>query len=181
MIIVLVLLFFVLAIVFVVGYFLAKARYAEKLKQLEYRCAELKQVCNTLEVAKAQAETKAARMEAEVEKLRHETEEAVKKARREAVAASRGVLAGKIGERIAPLFPRFPVAPEEVSFVNFGIDYIGFPGYKDRNVQEVVLIEVKTGSSQLGPIQSQIKRCVQEGKVRFVVYRPDEAVGFTEE
>jgi len=173
-------LLFVLIGVFI-GYRLGR-RYIEKeVGRLQRRVRDLEDKAHTLEVRLVETERDKAALIAQVEKTKHEAEERIKKARRQAVEASRGVLTGKIGERMAPLFPHFPVSPTEACFVNFGIDYIGFPGYDERNVQEVVLIEVKTGSSQLGPIQAQIRRCVSEGKVRFVVYRPDEAAGITTE
>jgi len=102
---------------------------------------------------------------------KREAKVVVKTERKKAVKASRKVLTGKINERLAPLLPDFPVNPSEACFVNFGVDYLGFPGYHEGNIREVIFIEVKSNSARLTGRQKQIKQCIEDGRVRFVTYK----------
>ncbi|MDR2897623.1 MAG: hypothetical protein LBU99_02325 [Spirochaetaceae bacterium] len=92
-------------------------------------------------------------------------------ARSDAVKRSRAVLNGQLSEQLAPWFPDFPADLTEIRFVGKPIDYIAFKGCSGGAVEEILLIEVKTGSSTLSPVEKDVKRAVEEGRIRYVEYR----------
>lgn len=96
----------------------------------------------------------------------------IKDSRNDAVKRSRAVITGQMAEQVAPFLPDFPCNPQEVRFVGKPVDFIGFSGTADSDeVQEILFIEVKTGSSQLSSRERQIKKAVEEKRVRYVEYR----------
>ena len=78
-------------------------------------------------------------------------------------------------EQLAPYLPDFPCNPGDVRFVGKPIDYVAFPGSAEgKPIEEIVLIEVKTGQSQLSTREKEIECAVKKGRVRYEVYRlPD--------
>ncbi len=96
-------------------------------------------------------------------------------ARKDALKRSRAVLGGQAAEQVAPFLPGFPCNSADARFIGKPIDFIAFPGAADgAPIEEVLLIEVKTGSSQLSSREREIQRAVESGRVRYVVYRADE-------
>lgn len=96
----------------------------------------------------------------------------VRKEREDAIKRSRSVIGGQISEQLAPFLPNFPCNPGDVRFVGKPIDFVGFPGATDgKSIEEILIIEVKTGKAQLNEREKQIKEAVEKGKVRYVVYR----------
>ena len=90
------------------------------------------------------------------------------KVRKDAIKRSRSVIGGQLAEQVAPFLPGFPCHPGDARF-------IAFPGMtEDNEVHEVLLIEVKTGKSNLSGREREVKRAVAEGRVRYVEYRADE-------
>lgn len=95
-----------------------------------------------------------------------------KNLRNDAVKRSRAVLSGQMVEQVAPFLPNFPCSPADARFIGKPVDFIGFPGLDEKNtVDEVLLIEVKTGNSVLSDREKEIKRAVKEGRVRYIEYR----------
>lgn len=72
---------------------------------------------------------------------------------------------GHITEQLAPFLEGFNMEPGGARFVGGPIDYIVF---RDN---EVVFLEVKSGDAKLSKKQRDIKKLIQEGKVRFDVLR----------
>ena len=96
----------------------------------------------------------------------------LKKERQDAVKRSRAVLGGQMVEQVAPYLPNFPCNPADARFIGKPIDFIGFSGLAEKNcVDEVLLIEVKTGESKLSEREKEIKNAVKEGRVRYVEYK----------
>ncbi len=96
----------------------------------------------------------------------------LKKERADAVKKSRAVLGGQFTEQIAPFLPNFPCNPGDARFIGKPVDFVAFPGSAEgKNIDEILLIEVKTGSSRLSERELQIKKAVEKGSVRYVVYR----------
>ena len=92
--------------------------------------------------------------------------------RKDAVKRSRAVLGGQFGEQLAPFLPEFPCNPGDVRFVGKPVDYIAFPGSAEgKPVEEILFIEVKSGSSALSQREKEIKAAVEKGNVRYVEYR----------
>lgn len=96
----------------------------------------------------------------------------LKKVRQDAVKRSGAVKGGQLAEQIAPFLPEFPCDPSDARFIGKPVDFVAFPGLSDGGeVNEVLLIEVKTGSSQLNSHEKGIKEAVKAGRIRYVEYR----------
>lgn len=92
--------------------------------------------------------------------------------RSDAIRRSRSVIGGQLAEQVAPFLPGFPCNPGDARFIGKPVDFVAFPGLtEDNTVSEVLLIEVKTGKSNLSGREREIKRAVAEGRVRYVEYR----------
>lgn len=95
----------------------------------------------------------------------------LKKEREDAVKRSRAVIGGQFAEQISPYLPGFPCNPGDAKFLGKPVDFIAFTGSADSSdIKEILLIEVKTGESTLTKREAQIKKAVEEGRVRFVEY-----------
>ena len=98
----------------------------------------------------------------------------LKKIRQDAVKRSNAVKGGQIAEQLAPYLPNFPCNPADAHFLGQPIDYIAFPGLSENNtVDEILLIEVKTNTSQLSSREKEIREAVKSGRIRYVEYRID--------
>lgn len=96
----------------------------------------------------------------------------LKKERQDAVKRSRAVLGGQMIEQVAPYLPGFPCNPSDARFIGKPVDFIAFSGLSEKNsVDEVLLIEVKTGDSKLSGREKEIKNAVKNGRVRYVEYK----------
>ena len=94
------------------------------------------------------------------------------KVRRDAVKRSDAVKGGQLAEQLAPFLPEFPCDPADARFIGKPVDFIAFPGLAaGGEADEVLLIEVKTGSSQLNSHEKGIKEAVKAGRVRYIEYR----------
>ena len=69
---------------------------------------------------------------------------------------------------MAPFLPGFPCNPGDVRFVGKPVDFVAFSGLTEKgHIDEIVLIEVKTGDSKLNENEKEVKRAVEEGRVRY--------------
>ena len=84
---------------------------------------------------------------------------------------SKAVLSGLAAEQIAPFLPNFPCNPADCRFVGKPVDFVAFSTENDGEVKEILFIEVKNGTSQLSKREREIKKCVEEKKVRYIEYR----------
>src|SRR3989344_1331916 len=64
--------------------------------------------------------------------------------REEAIASSRRVLAGQFSEQLAPYLPGFPFSPSEARFIGKPVDFLVFKGMDEKQIEEVVFVEVKS-------------------------------------
>jgi len=87
---------------------------------------------------------------------------------------SRAVLSGQFSEQLAPYLPDFPFKPTEVRFLGKPVDFIAFKGLDDKNVEEVVFVEVKSGKAGMNQTEKSLKETIKKKKVRFEEYRVDE-------
>ena len=77
---------------------------------------------------------------------------------------------GQIVEMLSPSVPGFPLKPSDCRALMKPIDYVGFKGLSlEGRVDAVVFVEVKTGTQRLSKEQTQIKRCVETGKVKLII------------
>ncbi|MFT4311151.1 MAG: Holliday junction resolvase-like protein [Candidatus Woesearchaeota archaeon] len=95
----------------------------------------------------------------------------LKEAKKTSLNQSRAVLKGQINEQIAPLIKDFPYKYSEVRFVGKPTDFVVFKGLDEKNVEEIVFLEVKTANSTLNKTERSVKKCVDEKNVRFEEYR----------
>ena len=163
-------------------------RRARKMARKRVKAAEM-DAQNKIEQARAEYDTKLAdataasyeRLDETVTKLNteHKAElEAAKTAaaesRTKSLVAQRGVIKGKAYEQLAPYLPGFEYNPSDTRFMGSPIDFIVFDGLRDEKAEvDVVIIDVKTGSSQLNSNQRRIKKAVEAKRVRFETIRQD--------
>ena len=96
----------------------------------------------------------------------------LKKIRQDAVKRSNAVKGGQLAEQLAPFLPNFPCNPADAHFLGQPIDYIAFPGLcENGTVDEILMIEVKTNTSQLSSREKEIRESVKSGCIRYVEYR----------
>jgi len=102
-------------------------------------------------------------------------EEEKARATKEAVTQSRAVLGGKFTEQMAPYLPEFQYDPTEARFIGSPIDLIVFPGLAQGDPREIIIMEIKTGGSQLTAPQRKIRQLIEDGMVRWeLIQRPVE-------
>ena len=96
------------------------------------------------------------------------------KIRSDAIKRSKAVIGGQVVEQIAPFLPEFPCSAADARFIGKPVDFIAFAGLSEHDyVDEVLLIEVKTGKSMLNSHEKGIKEAIQNGRIRYIEYRPD--------
>lgn len=84
---------------------------------------------------------------------------------------SKAVRKGQNVEKVIPFFENFPHYGKQIVNCYQPVDYIVF----DKD--EIIVVELKTGKSQLSPKQKKIKKMIEDGKVRFELIRvSDEGV-----
>jgi predicted Holliday junction resolvase-like endonuclease len=84
---------------------------------------------------------------------------------------SRAVLGGLVSEQMAPLLPGFPFDPGDCRFVGKPIDFIVFKGMNEKDISEVIFLEVKSGSAkQLNDQEKRLRDSIQAGRVRWAEF-----------
>jgi len=95
--------------------------------------------------------------------------------REDAILRSRSVLTGQFSEQLAPYFPNFPFNPTEMRFIGKPIDFIVFKGLDEKEITEIIFVEVKSGKSRLNQNEKSLKTAIINKKIRWEEYRiPDE-------
>ncbi len=101
--------------------------------------------------------------------------ERIPKVREEAVAQSRAILAGQFSEQLAPYLPDFPFKPTETRFIGKPIDFLVFKGMDEKDINEVVFVEVKSGKSSLSTHERRLRDVIKDKKVSWFEYKiPEE-------
>lgn len=95
----------------------------------------------------------------------------VKVERQDAITKSRSVLRGQFVEQLAPYLPNFPYSPTECKFLGKPIDFFVCVGMDEKNIKEIVFVEVKTGKSKTSPVEESLKEAVENKRVRWEEYR----------
>jgi predicted Holliday junction resolvase-like endonuclease len=87
---------------------------------------------------------------------------------------------GKITEHLLPFHSNFPFNHKDVRFIGSPIDLLVFDGHNEgeENIT-VYFIEVKTGTSKLSVKQQNIKRAIEQKRVKWEVLTP-EGLEFTD-
>ena len=102
---------------------------------------------------------------------KREIPQLIKEAREDSAKRSRAVLGGQFSEQLAPYFPDFPYSPTEARFIGKPIDFLVFEGMDEKEISEVVFVEVKSGKSTLSSQERNLKDAIKNKKVRWEEYR----------
>ena len=95
-----------------------------------------------------------------------------KNLRKDAVKRSKAVISGQVTEQIAPFLPDFPANPSDARFIGKPVDFIVFSGLSENEkIDEILFVEVKTGKSLLSEREKEVKKAIEQRKVRYVEYR----------
>jgi len=97
--------------------------------------------------------------------------EKIPEIRKEAIERSRAVLGGQFSEQLAPYLPDFPYLPTEARFIGKPIDFIVFKGMDEKNINEVVFVEVKSGKASLSTHERKLRDVIKDKKVSWKEYR----------
>jgi len=98
----------------------------------------------------------------------------VRDERRDAVKRSRAVLGGQLAEQMAAFFPGFPADPSDARFIGKPVDFICFTGLSGGTVTDITFVEVKTGQSNLSPVERSVRNAIEAGRVHYTEYRVPE-------
>lgn len=90
----------------------------------------------------------------------------------------RSVIKGQIAEQLYPMTPQCPYHISDMRFIGNPIDYIVFNGYTNSKdgecrVEEVIFLEVKSGSARLSQTQRAIRDAINSGRVKFDTVNTD--------
>ena len=83
-------------------------------------------------------------------------------AKKAAVQRSRSVLSGMFAEQLAPYLPNFPFSPTEAKFIGAPIDFLVFKGMDAQHIEEVIFVEVKSGSARLNHNEHSLKDAIDK-------------------
>jgi len=83
------------------------------------------------------------------QRLLEETSEILRKKevemRKDAIARSQNVTRGKVAEQIAPYIPGFQYDPRDLRFLGSPVDYVVFNGLTAGTLHNIVFLEIKNG------------------------------------
>lgn len=97
--------------------------------------------------------------------------QSVSKQRAQAIKQSKSVHKWLNNEKLAPFLPGFAYSPRDMVFIGKGIDYLVFDGLSRGQVTEVILLEIKTGSSTLNRNEKMIQEAIQSWRVRYEILK----------
>jgi predicted Holliday junction resolvase-like endonuclease len=112
----------------------------------------------------------------ELKEVKEMIQSAEKYMRHDAVKRSRRVLLGKLWEQVSPYIPKFPFKPSDMKFMGAPIDFIVFDGMGEKDIKQVIFLEVKSGDSKLNAQEKKLKKIIEEKKViwkQFNVDKPE--------
>jgi predicted Holliday junction resolvase-like endonuclease len=110
------------------------------------------------------------------ERSDHHWQEQIPELRKDAIKQSRAVLGGQFSEQLAPYLPNFPYSPTEVRFIGKPMDFLVFKGMDEKNISEVIFVEVKSARSKLTPHEQRLKETISSRRVRWEEYRIPEEI-----
>lgn len=148
-----------------------RSQYSDLLAENRIQIQELK----TKDV---RLKEQAALWKAQTQSMIAEREQLIKDARKDSVDKSRAVLRGQATEHLAPfLIP--DTNPKDYRFIGQPIDFLFCDGLSDitdgegNEIKNVVLLDIKTGQSQLNKAQRRIRDAIKAGRIVFATYNPD--------
>jgi len=101
------------------------------------------------------------------------SEEDLLAARADSVTRSHATVSGKVSEQLASLFPIFTdqFNPRDAHFLGAPVDYVVFKGLDKGTLEEIVLVEIKVGKSQLTTRERQVRDAIQQSRVSWQILR----------
>jgi predicted Holliday junction resolvase-like endonuclease len=91
--------------------------------------------------------------------------------RKDAISRSRSVTVGKVSEQLVPYLPGFGYNPKDARFLGSPVDFLVFDGLDEGELRGLVFVEVKTGNAALSSRERQVKKAVDQQRVKFEVLR----------
>ena len=101
--------------------------------------------------------------------------------RKQAIIQSRAVIGGQFSEQLAPYLPGFNYLPTECKFIGKPIDFLVFKGMDNKNIEEVIFVEIKSGKSKVSPQEKNLKKVIENKRVSWMEYRIPENLTKKEE
>jgi predicted Holliday junction resolvase-like endonuclease len=139
--------------------------------ELEQREAELSDLERELRVGQNRLERDSKNRVREILRSNTEVQALIREASKAAVLRSRATLLGRLLERVAPCFRRFPYDPRDMRSICDPVDYVLFDGLTvERQVRQITFIEVKCGRSRLSSAQRSVREAVEKGRIGTEVW-----------
>lgn len=91
--------------------------------------------------------------------------------RKSAVKQSKSVTLWYVSEKLAPILPDFPYNYKDLVFLGKWVDYVVFDGLSEGRLRQIVLLEIKTGTSRLNANEKQIKNICDRRYIKHEVMR----------
>ena len=92
----------------------------------------------------------------------------VKRLRADAIKKSKEVVTGKVAEQLVPFREDFDYNPRDCRFLGSPVDLVVFDGLTEGALDQIVLIEVKTGKyATLSRRERQVRDIVDAGEVYY--------------
>ena len=70
--------------------------------------------------------------------------------------------------------PDFPFNPNECKFLGKPIDFLVFEGIDNKEINNIVFVEVKSGNSKLSQQERKLKDAIENKRVSWKEYRVPE-------
>ena len=102
---------------------------------------------------------------------RRKDREEARQARKVFETRSRATLKGQLSEQLAPYLPGFPYSPSEARFIGKPVDFLIFEGMDQKDIRNVVFVEVKSGKSRLSPQERKLRDAIENKRVSWHEYR----------
>lgn len=155
----------------------AEEQYKRRAKELEEQYLRQLEEAKRLYAQEAESAKAQALKEAELS-LQEWLRQNEARIREDAIRRSVRTILGRVGEQLAPFLvsQRLGADPRDFRFIGSPVDYVVFRGLSNGKVEEVVFLEVKTGRTALTEREREVRRAVEEKKVRWVTVSLREAV-----
>lgn len=110
------------------------------------------------------------------ERVKKYIEAEVQRIREDAIKRSARTLSGKTLEKLVPFLDNFPYDPHDIRWLGDPVDLVVFDGYSKEkaekdNLKQIVFVEVKSGDGELSQVQKNIKKLVENKKVKWDEFR----------
>jgi predicted Holliday junction resolvase-like endonuclease len=94
--------------------------------------------------------------------------------RKDAIERSKSTILGNVYEKIVPILWDFPYHPKDMVFIWKWVDYLILKGLSEGELEEIIFLEVKTGTSRLNKNEQKIKSVIRAKKISYIEWRSKE-------